>query len=173
MILLVPFEVLAKDLITVDKALVKIYSKDAQFDRGEMTLTDDQMLNIESNAHITFKGTHSSKVVMYNVSQLGNIIGYAFEDTVMGKWGPIHYLVGLDLKGSIVQVIILDYQEIRGKPIAKKRFLRQYVNKDLKNHLKLKKDINGVTGATISSRSLTNGVRKIVYILEELKSLKN
>ena len=90
-------------------------------------------------------------------------------DTVMGKWGLIHYLVGLDTGGAVFHVTILDYQEIRGRPIAKRRFLRQYEGKTTLDPLQLYKDIDGITGATISSNSLTEGVRKILYIYEFIK----
>lgn len=96
-------------------------------------------------------------------------VGYAFEDTVIGKWGPIHYLAGLDTNGAVSRIIILDYQEIRGRPIAKPRFLRQYQGKTLKDTLQLRKDIDGITGATISSNSLTEGVRKILHMYELIK----
>ncbi|PIW58254.1 MAG: hypothetical protein COW13_05350 [Candidatus Omnitrophica bacterium CG12_big_fil_rev_8_21_14_0_65_50_5] len=77
--------------------------------------------------------------------------------------------MSLSPEGQVIEVSVLDYQEIRGKPVAKNRFLKQYQNKTIHNPVKLKKDIDGITGATISSRSLTDGVRKILYIFELIK----
>ena len=76
----------------------------------------------------------------------------------------------MNVQGAIVEVIILDYSEIRGKPIAKRRFLRQYKGKTTKDPVLLRRDIDGISGATISSRSLTDGIRKILYIFTEIKS---
>jgi len=54
-------------------------------------------------------------------------------------------VVGIGPDGVIEEVVIVDYQEIRGKPIAKRRFLRQYDSKSLKHPLQLRQDIQGIT----------------------------
>ncbi len=128
-------------------------------------------MNIEQKVRIIFKDTHLKKIQFYIVKRSGQNIGLVFEDIVIGKWGPIHYLVGVDLKGKVIQVIILDYDEIRGKPIAKRRFLKQYKNKSSHDPVKLRQDIDGIAGATISSRSLTNGIRKLLFVFAEIDLL--
>jgi len=158
---------LAEELIKVDEALKKIYPKATQFNAKSFVLSEEQISILEEKAKINFGGNHSSQVQMTIVREGDQILGFAFEDTVVGKWGPIHYLVGLDAQGTVLQVIVLDYREIRGKPVAKKRFLRQYKKKSVDDPVKLRRDIDGVTGATISSRSLTNGIRKLLFIFEE------
>lgn len=156
--------VFADHLISVEKALKKIYRKATQFKEHYINLTEDQVDQIATQARINFAGSHSPRLIKYSAFANDQLIGVAYEDTVIGKWGPIHYLVGLDLEGNIIEVKILDYLEIRGKPIAKRRFLKQYRKKSINSPLRLRKDIDGVTGATISSRSLTDGVRKILII---------
>jgi Na+-translocating ferredoxin:NAD+ oxidoreductase RnfG subunit len=76
-------------------------------------------------------------------------------------------MLSLDPAGKIVDVVVLEYKEKRGLPVAKGRFLKQFVGKTMQNKLKLRKDIRGVSGATISSRSMTNGIRKLVYVFNE------
>jgi len=160
----------AKVLIRADEAVKKIYRQAETFEARSLTLSDDQIRRIEAKARITFKGAHSSQVIVHTAKDSGQTVGYAFEDTVAGKWGPIHYLVGLDANGVVSQIMILDYEEDRGRPIAKKRFLRQYKGKKREHPVRLKKDINGISGATISSRSLTDGVRKLLHIFEEIRN---
>jgi Na+-translocating ferredoxin:NAD+ oxidoreductase RnfG subunit len=159
----------AEDLIKAEAAVKKIFPSATVVEYRELTLTQEQMRAVEQAADITFGESHLPHLVVHIVKEGGSIAGYAFEDTVIGKWGPIHFLVGLDPSGKIQQTVILDYKEIRGKPIAKKRFLNQYKGKTLNNKLMLRKDIDGVTGATISSRSLTDGIRKIVHLFELIK----
>jgi len=160
--------VYAKELIALDQALKKIYKSAQDFQKETHVLTLEQISSIEAQAKISFDQTHASEIIMYTPRLGNNPIGTVFEDTVIGKWGPIHYLLALKPDGSIQEVVILDYQEIRGRPISKKRFLRQYKQKSIKDPLKLRKDIDGVTGATISSRSLTDGIRKLLYVYKEL-----
>ena len=137
----------AKELVTIEKALGKIYKELTKFEKSKVTLSEKQISNIETKSNISFEGSHSVKIIAHVAYKNDSIIGYAFEDTVMGKWGPIHYLLGLDPKGTVLEVIILDYQEIRGRPIAKRRFLRQYKHKTISDPVLLRKDIDGVTGA--------------------------
>jgi len=159
---------LAEDLIETDKALKKIFKEATGFEIRRSTLLPGQIETIEKKAGINFGESHSDTVQLHIAIKDGQTIGFAFEDIVIGKWGPIHYLVGLDPTGTVLEVIVLDYQEIRGRPVAKKRFLRQYKKKNKEDPVRLRRDIDGVTGATISSRSLTDGVRKFLFIFEAL-----
>lgn len=111
----------------------------------------------------------SDTIPIYIVRQDQQSIGYALEHTVRGKWGPIHYLLVLDPQGKILNLHVLSYQEKRGRPVAQPRFVRQFIGKTIQNPLRLKKDIHGVTGATISSRGITDGVRKLLAVFEEFR----
>ena len=161
--------VCADQLTTIDAALKKSFKSFSDYDIRAVVLTPQQQADISQNADVLFGESHHASLRLYTVKDNGRIAGYVFEDQVIGKWGPIHYAVSLSPDGKIIEVTVLDYQEIRGKPVAKNRFLKQYKNKTVQNPLKLRKDIDGVTGATISSRSLTDGVRKILYIFEMIK----
>ena len=159
----------AEELIKVEGASKKMFPAAGHFDRQIVSLSKEQIRRVEEAARLTFEGKHSDQVIVHIAREQNTVVGYAFEDTVIGKWGPIHYLVGLDTNGAVSRIIILDYQEIRGRPIAKPRFLRQYQGKTIRDTLQLRKDIDGITGATISSNALTEGVRKILHIYEFIK----
>ena len=160
----------ADELSTVEAALRVIFPAASFVDKKQLVLSQEQIRSVEASAQITFAQAHSENVTVYIIKDGKTVVGYAFEDSVIGKWGPIHYLTGLDPKGSVVQVVILDYKEIRGRPISKKRFLKQYKGKTTSDEIMLRTDIDGITGATISSRSLTDGVRKTLHIYELIKS---
>ena len=161
---------IAEELIATDQALKQVFPKALAFDKKIVALSEEQIRRIEETAGVIFSEGHSVKVIAYSVKEGAQVGGYALEDTVKGKWGGIHYLVALTLEGNVVEVVILDYKEIRGKPIAKRRFLRQYLGKTAQDPLQVRKDIDGVTGATISSRSLTEGVRKLLDAFQLIKS---
>lgn len=158
----------ASRLIKVEEALKNIFPDGAEFKREALCLSASEVAHIEQKADVIFKDTHTSQVIRFTVQKDGQVIGYAFEDIVEGKWGPIHYVVGVTPGGAIAGLAVLDYEEVRGRPIAKKRFLKQYFGKTLNDPVRLRKDIDGVTGATISSRSFTDGVRKILHIFKEI-----
>jgi electron transport complex protein RnfG len=86
-----------------------------------------------------------------------------------GYSSVISSLVGLDLDNKIIGIEVLSQQETAGlgANIAKESFLKQFIGKT-KEELKIKKDggqIDAITGATISSRAITDGVRKKIESL--------
>ena len=161
-------EAFAEELMTLPEALRAIFPQASQIVPDTLRLTKEQIEKIETQAQI---GRDFFLEQGYNVHVAQNDsaepLGYAFEDTVKGKWGPIHYLVGIDPAGKVIKVIVLSYQERRGRPTAKPRFLKQFIDKTVKDPLQLRKDINGISGATVSSQAITDGVRKLLFIFEE------
>ena len=98
----------------------------------------------------------------------GNKRGVAIFDEEPGKWGPVDFIIGLDLKGVVTRVEVISYEEKRGQPIARHSYMSQYEGKTSKSALTVGKDINGVSGATISSRCATFAVKKAIILYEEL-----
>lgn len=154
----------------VSEALKNAYPM-ATFERRGIVLSDTKQSVIEQKANISFKKHPLSNIVYYVARDKNGIAGYAFEDTVIGKWGLIHYFLAVDPDGKITNVNVLDFKERRGRPAAKKSFTNQFIGKNITNPLRLRRDINGVTGATITSTSLTDGIRKLLYLFEEIKKM--
>ena len=59
--------------------------------------------------------------------------------------------------------------EPQGEAIQEKRFRRQFVGKRSKDPITLDKDIDAISGATISSRSATFAARKGLLLAEVLR----
>lgn len=102
----------------------------------------------------------------------GKRYGVAIVDTEPGKWGPVKYIIALDAKGVVRNVKVLSYEEKRGRPIARSSFLNQFNGKSSSDPIEVGKDISGISGATISSRSSAFAVKKAIVLYEELY-LKN
>ncbi|MDO8733909.1 MAG: RnfABCDGE type electron transport complex subunit G [Elusimicrobiota bacterium] len=95
-----------------------------------------------------------------------NIVGYVLKVIAKGYSGQIESLVGLDRDFKITGVKILSQNETPGlgAKISEKNFLLQFIGKFSEKVL-LKKDnksgeIDGITSATISSRAITDAIRK-------------
>ncbi|MBI5144460.1 MAG: FMN-binding protein [Candidatus Omnitrophica bacterium] len=161
-------EVYAEVFCTADQC-VKIMFPDAQNVKKEVkALTDGEKRLISKAAGIEFDPELDKEYNFYIAEKNGQVIGYTVEDTVKGKWGPIRYMAALDPAGKIRDVIVMELVERRGRPVKERRFLDQFVGKDIASPIKLNKDVKGVAGATISSRGMSNGVRKLVYVFNEL-----
>jgi len=68
----------------------------------------------------------------------------------------------------IKKVKILIYREDRGGEISSKRWLKQFVGKSVLNSFIYEKDIVGISGATISAKSMTNQMEKLMQSIQIL-----
>jgi hypothetical protein len=95
----------------------------------------------------------------------GTAIGYATVCTTAGKHGPIRVFVATSPERKVLRTEILYFNERRGRPVRKQAFLSQFEGKTTTDPVRLRKDIDGITGATISSRAVTQAVRKALCML--------
>ena len=78
-------------------------------------------------------------------------------------------MVGIDVQGNVLDVYVLEYRDMFGSEIKRKSFLRQFKGKALQDPIKIGKDIDAVTQATISSRAASSAVKKSLQIVEEFR----
>jgi RnfABCDGE-type electron transport complex D subunit len=92
----------------------------------------------------------------------GNPAQTAFVAEQGGFNGPIRLLISLDAEHRINSVSVLDHSEDPGlgELATRPEFLAQFAGLDKGSEFALGKDIQGVTGATISSRALVSGVQR-------------
>lgn len=161
-------DVFAEVFYSAEEAL-KILLPDTQDIKEETrTLNEDQKKSIAKQAEIQFDPEFDKEFHFYIGQSNGQITCYVAENTVKGKWGPIHYMLALEPDGKIKDVLILELKEKRGRPVKEARFLSQFFGKTIDSPIKLNKDIKGISGATISSRGMSNGIRKLVYVFNEV-----
>ena len=92
--------------------------------------------------------------------------GFFIVDEVIGKHEFITYALGINRDGSIRQIEIMDYREAYGYQIRQKRWRRQFLGKTDADALKLNEDIKNISGATLSCRHVTEGVKRNLVLYE-------
>jgi len=101
-----------------------------------------------------------------------DLIGYCLKVTGSGYSGYMRIIVGIDPNGVIRGVSVLEHQETPGlgSKITEVRpdetepwFLKQFKGKSAKA-VAVKKNIDAITGATISSKAVTDAIRDAVDI---------
>jgi electron transport complex protein RnfG len=103
----------------------------------------------------------------------GALVGFGFIETGRGMWGDITVAGGIDLDYNVAGVVILEQGETPGlgARIAEKTFLKQFVGLEA-DEVKLEKyggKVDAISGATISSRSVTDIIQGEVERVIELK----
>lgn len=96
------------------------------------------------------------------------VIGYCVRVAGSGYNGYIRMIAGVDSNGVIQGVSVLEHAETPGlgakinevRPDESEPwFLKQFKGKDARS-IAVKKDIDAITGATISSKAVTDAIRK-------------
>lgn len=106
----------------------------------------------------------------------GQVIGYTIKTSSKGYGGAIELMVGISKDGKITGVEIGNHSETPGlgSKATEPMFKNQYVDKDVSNSLLVVKgsanndnEISAISGATITSNGVTNGVNAAMKIYNE------
>jgi Na+-translocating ferredoxin:NAD+ oxidoreductase RnfG subunit len=95
--------------------------------------------------------------------------GYYVLAKANSKADYFDYMVVYKPDLSILTVQVLVYREDYGGEIGSKRWLRQFIGKTKTDEMKFGHDIQNISGATISERSITSGVQKVTVQINHLK----
>ena len=90
------------------------------------------------------------------------LLGLFVLDHVIGKHLYIDFAVALDTGGKVMRVEILQYRESYGGEVREPGWLAQFVGKTSSSPLKIGTDIRNISGATLSSYHVTEGVKRIL-----------
>ncbi len=154
---------------------VKITSK-------KVTLSSEELNEVKKS--LGGKLTHSSKskegqkicsqkeFIFYLAEKEAKLIGVAFILDEPGAWGPIRFIIRISPASTVENILVMNYSEIRGRPISSKDFLSQFIGKTLRDALKIGSDIDGVSGATISSEGASFVVKKALVMYDLLIAKK-
>jgi uncharacterized protein with FMN-binding domain len=92
--------------------------------------------------------------------------GYFVIDEVVGKHEHIKYAVAIGSDGTVRQIEILEYRESYGYEVREPSWRQQFVGKSAGSALKLDGDIKNISGATLSSKHITDGVKRVLVMYE-------
>ena len=113
---------------------------------------------------------YSEVVYIFKINRSDSLISTGILDNVYGKSMLITFLVLFDLNGEIILTDIVKYREPYGGGIKIKRWNDQFKRKNSKSKFKVGEDIDSISGATISVRSVTKGIQKLTLLFEKIKN---
>jgi Na+-translocating ferredoxin:NAD+ oxidoreductase RnfG subunit len=98
-----------------------------------------------------------------------SLLGYATVRDVRGKDQPITFLLAVNEAGEVLDVDILVYREPYGGEVAYESWRRQFRGRTARDSVRVGRPIRNISGATISSNAVTQGVRRA---LDDLTALR-
>ena len=154
------------DVFMSEEEGVKIMlSKSERIRKDVIKLSPEKKTRIEER--IGWKFPEESFAVY--IGETGNHIdGYALVQNTIGKHKPMTYMVGIDSKGHVSDVELLIFRESRGSEIRQKRFNAQYEGKTVNDPVRINRDIINISGATMSVRSMSAGVKRVLVLVDEV-----
>ena len=124
---------------------------------ADVKLTDEQRKAIEQQSGVRVR---SADQRVWRVA--GG--GWFIVDEVVGKHEFITYAVGLNASGAVHGIEIMDYRETYGGEVRNPKWRAQFTGKTKAAPLQLDKDIQNISGATLSSRHITEGVKRLLAL---------
>jgi len=150
--------------LTEDQALKLLFPKSQQVRAEELRLTLEQKARIQEKIGWNFP---EESFRAFKAESDGKVDGYAVIQETIGKHRLITYIVGVTPDGKVSDVEILVYRESKGSEVRMKRFNSQYEGKTPLDPIRINKDIINITGATMSVRSVSAGVKRALVLVDE------
>jgi Na+-translocating ferredoxin:NAD+ oxidoreductase RnfG subunit len=92
------------------------------------------------------------------------LLGWTIVDEVVGKHEYITYAAGISRDGQVVGIEILSFRETHGDEIRQASWREHFVGKSLDDAFELNEDIPNISGATLSCRNVTDGVKRLLAL---------
>lgn len=104
----------------------------------------------------------------FKIKSNEELIGYYYFGQAYGKADYFDFIVIFDKEQIVSKVKVVAYREDHGGEVGSKRWLRQFIGIATNKKLKYGDDIAGISGATISVKSMTNEVNKLLKSVQIL-----
>ncbi len=149
--------------MTVEEAQRLAFPAATQFVEAHVIFRSSDVATIErlSGQKVRARGQQ-----VWRAQADGRLFGFFIVDYVIGKHLLIDYSVALGPDGRVQGVEVLEYRESYGSEITSHTWLQQFVGKTGRDPIVIEKDIRNISGATLSSQHVTEGVKRILAFYE-------
>ena len=153
-----------EEFMTEDEAVKAILPQSQRIRKETLRLAQDKKSTVEQRIGWKFP---EDSFDLYIGETGDKVDGYAMIHNTIGKYKPMTYMVGVDHKGNCTNVELLVFRDAKGSEVGKKRFNSQYDGKTVSDPIRINKDIINISGATMSVRSMSAGVKRVLVLVDE------
>jgi hypothetical protein len=158
----VPTSAFAVDYLGAEQAERLMFPDAERFETRQIELGAAQLAQLAAQGLQARMARWPARVALRGNTTLGWVV----VDAVIGKYELIGFAVGINADGTVRQVEVLSYRESHGHEIRLPAWRRQFVGKGPAAPLRVGEDINNISGATLSCQHVTDGVRRIVAVVD-------
>ncbi len=144
-----------------ESSIIEYFSDSISLSMHTLKLTHELKSSIQNKVRQAF---YRDNLYYWKIMQQDSTLAYAFLDNVIGKSMPITFLVILNQEGEVLESQVIKYREAYGGEVGNDNWLSQFNALSVTSEFMVGKNIDGISGATISVNSLTRGIHKIVCL---------
>jgi Na+-translocating ferredoxin:NAD+ oxidoreductase RnfG subunit len=148
---------------TIESAQRACFPDATEFVDASVKLSKDQIRAIEKETGIR---VHHDTQRVWRANKNKVFAGWFLVDDVLGKHELITYALALKPDGTVQSIEIMKYRETYGYEIRNADWRTQFIGKKPGAALKLDDDIRNISGATLSCRHVTDGVKRLLAFYE-------
>ena len=156
-----PSSAIAADYLTVSQAQHVLVPQADGFAPCPVNLDAGQLRQIRQISGVPQR---TAQPHVWRATAGGKLLGWVIVDEVIGKHEFITYATGISPDGHALGVEIMSYRESKGGQVRDARWRNLFRGKTVRDPFKLNKDIPNISGATLSSRNITDGVKRLLAI---------
>jgi Na+-translocating ferredoxin:NAD+ oxidoreductase RnfG subunit len=154
--------VVAADYLTVEEAQKAVYPDADSFQ--EIVVSQQTPEQLQAMLAQAGPQPPHGTIRIWRATKNGTLIGHVFVDEVVGKQNLITYAVGVDPDGSLRNLQIMAYRESHGSEVRNPSWRAQFDRRRSLDELRFRTDIKNISGATLSSEHVTQGVRWLLAL---------
>jgi Na+-translocating ferredoxin:NAD+ oxidoreductase RnfG subunit len=157
----------ATEYLTVVQSQKLCFPLATRFVPVSVTLSKEQRIQIEKKSGVAVR---SSDQKVWEAYAKDSFLGWFIVDDVIGKHDWITWSLALTEDGHVKQIEILTYRENYGSEVRNPKWRAQFSGKTSASPMVAEKDIKTISGATLSSRHVIEGVRRLLAFYDVVLS---
>lgn len=151
----------ATDYLSTEQAQKALFSEADAFSSQPVKLTDEQRDQIEKLAGVRQRKKEQE---VWRAKKKDKLLGWMIVDEVIGKHEYITYATAISPDGKVLGIEIMSYRETHGGQIRDSSWRKNFIGKTLSDPFKLDVDVPNISGATLSSRNVLDGVKRLLVL---------
>jgi FMN-binding domain len=154
--------VVAADYMTVDEAQKAVFPEADAFQ--EIVIAQQSPAQLQALIDLAGPQPAHGAIRIWRATRDGRLLGHVFVDEVIGRQNLITYAVGIGSAGELRNLEILAYRESHGSEIRNPAWRAQFDHRSALDQVRFRTDIKNISGATLSSEHVTEGVRWLMAL---------
>ncbi|HEY2676981.1 MAG TPA: FMN-binding protein [Steroidobacteraceae bacterium] len=153
--------VVAADYLSVDAAQKAVFP---EADAFQEVIVSQSPIQLHQLLARTGPQPPHGMIRIWRATRDGVLVGHVFVDEVIGRQNLITYAVGIDPDGALRNLEIMAYRESHGGEVRNPAWRAQFNQRKDLDQVRFRADIKNISGATLSSEHVTEGVRWIMAL---------